>query len=138
MSSREPLLNARFRVEIESLPSTGVVEVIFPEARIAAERRNSRTIRYGPLILRRGMSASSDWYEWWQRASQRAVAARKRVIVVLMNQAQADVNRWTFIDAVPSAYTVSPLNAVRSELLIETLELSVRKLTVSFGPADAG
>jgi len=132
VSSSEPLLNARFRIEIDGLPSTGVVEVIFPEARIAAGRRGSRTIQYGPLILRRAMSESSDWYRWWERAGRRAAAERKRVTIVLMNQAQRDVNRWTFIDALPSAYTLSPLNALRSELLIETLELSVRRLTVSF------
>jgi T4-like virus tail tube protein gp19 len=132
VSSSEPFLAARFRVEIEGLESTGVVEVIFPEGRIIAGRGKSR-VHYGPLTLRRGMTASGEWYRWWDGARRSVPAARKRVSVVLMDRFQADVNRWTFSGALPSAYAASPLNALRGELLIETLELAVRGFSIGFG-----
>jgi hypothetical protein len=135
-SSRQPLLNARFRIEIEGLPGTGATEVIFPEARIVGLRGKARTVQYGSLTIRRGMTSSSDWYQWWDRARRSPAAAHKDVSVVVMDSLRADAARWTFAKAVPSAYSVSPLNALGSEPLIETLELSVRGLTMAFGPGS--
>jgi T4-like virus tail tube protein gp19 len=135
---RQPLLNARFRIEIEGLPGTGATEVIFPEARIVGLRGKTRTVQYGTLTIRRGMTTSSDWYQWWDRARRSAAAARKEVSVVVMDGVRADVTRWTFASALPSAYSVSPLNALGSEPLIETLELSVGGLTMAFGLNTGG
>jgi hypothetical protein len=131
-SPRQPLLNARFRIEIEGLSGTAATEVIFPEARIVGLRGKARTVQYGSLTIRRGMTASSDWYQWWDRARRSPAAARKDVSVVVMDSLRADAARWTFAKAVPSAYSVSSLNALGSEPLIETLELSVGGLTMSF------
>jgi phage tail-like protein len=134
----EPFLNARFRVEIEGLPSTGVVEVIFPEGRIVPRTGPKGTkgkvrVQYGPLTLRRGMTASGDWYRWWDTARRSATAAAKRVHVVLIDSQLRDLTRWTFSGVVPSAYAVSHLNALQSELLMETLELSVAGFTMASG-----
>ena len=111
----EPLIGSRFRVEIEGMANAAAVEVVFPEARIAAAR-GKRLVRYGPLILRRGLTRSNDWYQWWDRA----------------RGSPSDVNRWTFLKAVPTAYGLSPLNALASAPLIETLELSVRGFEAGF------
>ena len=132
----EPLLNARFRVEIQGLQSTSVVEVILPEGRIAA-RGKTRAVQYGTLTLRRGMTGSSDWYRWWDGARRSAARARKRVDVVLMDRFESDVNRWTFSGVLPTAYAVSPLNALHGELLIETLELTVGGFSLTFSAPGA-
>jgi hypothetical protein len=131
LSARQPLLNARFRIEIAGLPGTGATEVIFPEARIVGVRGKARTVEYGRLTIRRGMTASSDWFDWWDRA-RRTATARKEVSVIVMDTVRADVIRWTFAKALPSAYFVSPLNALGHEPLIETLELSIGGLTMAF------
>ena len=130
IDDRELLLNARFRVEIEGLPATGVVEVVLPEARIVGGA-TARTVQYGPLTLRRALTASSDWYRWWHSA-RGARAPRKQVAVVVLDREQAERTRWTFAGTLPSAYSVSPLNAARAEVLIETLELTVTGLTIGF------
>ncbi len=130
----EPLIGSRFRVEIEGMANAAAVEVVFPEARIAAGR-GKRLVRYGPLILRRGLTRSNDWYQWWDRARgspPRARAVSRDVRVILIDRFQADVNRWTFLKAVPTAYGLSPLNALASAPLIETLELSVRGFEAGF------
>jgi T4-like virus tail tube protein gp19 len=133
-SPRQPLLNALFRIEVEGLPGAGAIEVIFPEARIVGLRGKARTVQYGSLTIRRGMTSSSDWYQWWDRARRWPTAARKEVSVVVMDSQRADAARWTFAKVLPSAYSVSPLNALGSEPLIETLELSVGEMTMAFGP----
>ncbi len=132
----QPLLNARFRIEIEGLPGTGATEVIFPEARIVEPRGRARRVQYGSLTIRRGMTTASDWYQWWDRARRSTTAVHKEVSVIVMDSVHADVTRWTFANALPSAYVVSPLNALGSEPLIETLELSVSGLTITFRPAS--
>jgi phage tail-like protein len=123
--AREPFVNARFRVEIDGLKGSGATEVIFPEARIVEGRRKTRVVQYSNLTLRRGLTSSGEWYQWWERARVSSKAGRRTVSVVLMDAVRADVARWTFLEALPSAYTVSPLNALGGEALIETLEVSV-------------
>ena len=123
--AREPFVNARFRVEIDGLQSTGATEVIFPEARIVEARRKTRVVQYTNLTLRRGLTSSGEWYQWWDRARASSKAGRKTVNIVLMDAVRTDVARWTFLDVLPVAYALSPLHALGNEPLIETLELSV-------------
>jgi phage tail-like protein len=133
---REPFANSRFRVEIEGFQGTGATEVIFPEARIVEGQGKARVVQYGSLTLRRGMTTSSEWYQWWDDARSSATVARKSVTVVLMDRLHADVHRWTFSRALPTGYVVSPLNALGGEPVIETLELSVAGFKIAFGEAS--
>ena len=130
----EPLIGARFRIEIDGVPDTTAIEVVFPEARIVTGRGKSG-VQYGPLTLRRGLTTSKDWYQWWDRARgsrARAKNVSRTVHVILLDRFQADVNRWTFLKAAPIAYCLSPLNALVSAPLVETLELSVHGFEATF------
>lgn len=134
MARHEPLTGARFRVEIDGLAGVAAVEVVFPEARIVTAR-GKRLVRYGPLTLRRALTASTDWYRWWDSARRpraRARDVRRTVRVILIDRLDADVNRWTFPAAEPMAYTISPLNALLSAPPIETIELSVGGFDAAF------
>jgi phage tail-like protein len=128
----DPLVNARFRVEIDGLHRTGATGVVFPDARIVRRGKRKPVVEYGRLTLRRGLTTSSDWFDWWDRARRSAAAIRKTVVVVLMDASGADVARWVFPGAHPSAYSVSPLNALGSEPVIETLEMAVGGMSVEF------
>ncbi|HET7217504.1 MAG TPA: phage tail protein [Vicinamibacterales bacterium] len=134
--AREPFLNTRFRVEIDGLPRAAVIEVVFPEARIVSGRGKAGRIQHGALTLRRAMTASSDWYRWWDSARRSARTAQKQVIVVLIDRSEAEVCRWTFAGARPAAYATSVLNALRSDLLIETLELTVSGFRMNFAGSE--
>lgn len=134
----DPIVNARFRVEIDGLPGTGATEVIFPEARIVAQGRKRRVVQYGMLTIRRGMTASSEWYDWWDAARRSATAGHRSVSIVLMDSECADVARWMFSGAQCSGYHVSPLNALGREPLIETLELSVGGMALTVVPEKTG
>ena len=129
---QDPVINARFRVEIDGLQGTGATEVLIPEARIVARGRTRRVVQYGTLTLRRGFTRSSEWYDWWDSARRSASVRKRTVNVVVMDAERADVTRWVFSGAVPSGYLVSPLNALGREPLIETLELSVTNFKMSF------
>jgi len=128
---REPFTNMRFRIEIDSMQSTGAVAVIFPEARIVLGPRKALVTQYGSLILKRGLTRSGEWYEWWDAARKSNTGRSKRrrvhknVSVILIDSQAADANQWLFSGATPVAYQVSSLNALGNEALIETLELSI-------------
>jgi phage tail-like protein len=125
MTGPSPFANARFRVEIEGVPASGAVEVIFPEARILGRRRNGARVQYGNLIVRRGLTASPDWYGWWD-AARRGRRATKRVVrVALLTADGRDARVWLFRQTAPVAYRLSQLNALGNEAVLETLELSI-------------
>ena len=96
MARQDPLRNYRFRVEIDGIQAGGFSEVFI-------EPTTTEVIDY--------------------RASTRDVSRTVRVF--LIDRFQADVSCWTFAAAEPTAYSMSPLNALLSAPLIETLELSV-------------
>jgi len=136
MDRIEPLVGALFRVDIDGLAGAAAVEVVFPEGRIMPEGEK-RMVRYGPLTIRRGLTGSPDWYEWWDRARARAPRAQatgisRTVSVVLMDRSRTERQRWTFSNVVPIAYSVSPLNALSSAPLVESLELAVGGFDAAF------
>lgn len=135
-AAREPFGNMRFRLEIEGLQETGAVEVIFPEARLSASSRKSR-VHYGTLTLRRGVTGSHEWYEWWDHARTARTLRKRAVAVVLMDERGSDVIQWTFEDAWPCGYLLSNLNALGNEPMIETLELMIGGFSASSGSPAA-
>ena len=130
---RQPFGNMRFRLEIDGLPGSGALEVIFPEARLLPRAPKAGAAQYGPLIVRRGLTASRDWHEWWD-AARRGPRPKKRTIRVLLLEAAGEAAAgWLFEGAAPMAYHLSPLNALGNEPVIETLELSVESFAAIGG-----
>lgn len=136
-STPTPLLNVRFRVEIEGLQGTGAVEVVFPEARVGARTRHGRRTSYGSLFLKRGVDRSHEWYAWWHDARNVRTARSRTVTVTLLDESGAAARRWAFRDSRPLAYSLSNLNALGHEVLIETLELAVGGFEADVGSSEA-
>jgi T4-like virus tail tube protein gp19 len=121
-----PFTNLRFAVGIEGLDSTRAVEVVFPTARIVSLPRKRRAVQFDTLVIRRGLTRSTEWYDWWNEARRPTRAVPRRwVTVVLQNADGAEGMRWLFPDSVPVNYSLSPLNALVGAAVIESLELSV-------------
>jgi phage tail-like protein len=115
----------RFRVEIEGLRGTGALEVILPEGRIVATPGRPGAVQYGPLIVKRGLTDSRDWYTWWDATRRARRPPARAVRVTLLDEAGAEAGGWRFTGAVPVAYQLAPLHALGHEPLVETLELAV-------------
>jgi phage tail-like protein len=122
---RLPFGNMRFRLEIDMMAEGGATEVVFPEGRLQPRGRKAGDAQYGPLIIKRGLTASGDWHGWWDAARRENRAPRRNVRVMLLDDSEATVAAWLFGDVVPVSYQLSPLNALGNEAVIETLELSV-------------
>ncbi|MGB3429860.1 MAG: phage tail protein [Burkholderiaceae bacterium] len=121
----QPFTGLRFAVGIEGLQGTRAVEVVLPAARIVEVPRRRRDVLIEPLLLRRGLTDATDWYEWWNDARRLARAPRRLVSVTVMRLDGSEGVRWLFRDAVPVGYALSPLNALVGATVIESLELRV-------------
>jgi phage tail-like protein len=115
----------RFRVEIEGMPETGVLEVVFPEARAVGRAGTGGRARYGTIFLKRGVTHDEDWQLWWDESRRGRKSAARRVTVTVLDESGENARGWIFRNAKPLAYSVSSLNALGREVLTETLELSV-------------
>lgn len=113
----------------------GVSEVTFPDARLQLnEYRNgndktleatklSTLTHYGHLVLRRGVTGSLAWYQWWDEA-RNGGDARRSISVTLLDEQGNPVMRWRFLGARPAAYQTSSMDALLAETLFETLEIA--------------
>jgi phage tail-like protein len=131
----DPFPGYQFVVEIDGIASAGfsdvsgiegtidVVEYREGADRSLASQKLPGLVRYANVVLTRGLTSSNDLYDWWK-----AVAAgtpdRRSVAIVLLDRERTAVRRWTLRDAWPVRYAVSPLDAGRGAVAIETLELA--------------
>src|SRR5262245_17632235 len=139
MARNDPLRNFRFRVEIDNLARAGFAEVsvgaIEGEVVDYREGTDSTHVRklsgltkYGNVTLKAGLSTGADALELfhWQRdvASGQLAQSRRRVVIVLQDEAGQDQARFVVSNAWPVKYETSPLSARSNEVVIETLELA--------------
>lgn len=121
----DPFTSLRFLVGIADTDSARAVEVVFPVARIVETPRNRREPQFTPLIVRRGLTLSTSWHDWWDEARRLTRAPTRLVTVVLLNADGSEGRRWLFPDSTPIAYSLSPLNALQASAVVESLELQV-------------
>jgi phage tail-like protein len=121
----------------------GVMQVQLPEARIdvleyrngSEKANNPRQLqalsRYSPLILRRGLLGSLDWYAWWNDVRNGDVNAKRNITLQLLTEDRSNVvMTWRFLRARPSNWHVSTLDALNAGTLIESLEIVIERMEV--------
>lgn len=144
--SGRPALGSHFLVDLgrsHSRTSTGgFSEVIFPAFHLEPAPNPSHpeaepaiqeaTCPRGTLILRRGATGALDLYTWWDQARNGTAPVRKSIKVHLLSEDHRTVLlTWTFFQVRPVALTYSPLRAMASELVIESLELAFGRIEMS-------
>ena len=84
------------------------------------------------LVLRRGFTGALDLYEWWKQATEPR-RSRGRVVAVelLDEQRREPVTTWRFTNCRPVSLDYSPLDALGSDVLIETIALSFDAVEMS-------
>ena len=134
-----PLGRSNFAVDWGggSAASQGFAEVIFPpfvlggganaSAAATAKGDDGAASAGGHLLLRRGATGALDLYEWWDRA-RLGQAPRRRVVTVRLLGAdrKSVVMTWRFRNARPVSLSYSPLLAMESGVLMETIEIAFR------------
>lgn len=116
--------------EVE-LPSAEIETIEYREGadRTNASRKLPGRVRYGNVVLRRGVAGDLALWQWFREVSQ-GQQVRRDVTVTLLDEARNAVQQWRFREAWPVKYDPSDLNAKGNEVLIETLELAVESIDV--------
>lgn len=142
MPTASPHPNHRFRVEIDGITNLDYSEVILPEASAdviehrdggsAAPQKIPGLNKLGNVTLKRGVTASNDFFNWWKSIAN-GVIDRRNMSVALLDQHNNIVKLWNIHNAWPARYAISPLIATDGgTLVIETLECAVDR----FEPAS--
>jgi phage tail-like protein len=136
MARQDPLLNYRFRLEIDNVIIAGFSEVTIGETstdvidyREGTDPPHVRKLpgltKYGAVTLKRGIiTGQLELFAWHRDVANGNIAgARKRVVIVVQDAAGVDQARFVVTDAWPSRYVAGDLNATGNEVFIELLEL---------------
>ena len=138
----DPYRNNHFSVTIDQIAHIDFAEVILPEGmaevvpyREGGDKGPARklvgSIQYSNLILRRGITTSTDLFAWWKNIST-GVSDRRNIVVALLDNELNEVKRWNIVNAWPCRFAVSPLVAGgEAEIAIETLELAVEGMDMA-------
>lgn len=139
MARIDPLRNFRYRLEIDSITQAGFSEVNIAETSIDAVdyregtdpphvRKLSGLTKYGNVTLKWGLTiggSALDLYKWHSDVSAGQIKERrKKVVIVVQDEAGVDSARFVITDAWPVKYDPSDLNAKGNEVMIELLELA--------------
>lgn len=135
----DPLRNFRYRLEIDSITRAGFSEVMIAETTIDVVdyregnhpthvQKLSGLTKFGNITLKWGLTTGGDaldLFRWHADVSAGQIRdKRKKVVVVVQDEAGVDSARFVITDAWPVKYDPSDLNAKGNEVLIELLELA--------------
>ena len=138
MARIDPLRNFRYRLEIDSIAQAGFSEVMIAETTIDAidyregadpphVRKLSGLTKYGNITLKWGLTVGGtamDLFKWHADVSAGQVKdKRKKVVIVVQDEAGQDAARWVISDAWPVKYDPGDMKGNGNEVLIEMLEL---------------
>jgi phage tail-like protein len=138
MARIDPLRNFRYRLEIDAITQAAFSEVMIGETTIDAVdyregtdpphvRKLSGLTKYGNITLKWGLFVGAnglDLYKWHKDvAAGQVKAKRKKVVIVVQDEAGVDAARFVVSEAWPIKYDASDLKAAGAEVVIESLEL---------------
>jgi phage tail-like protein len=132
-----PYRGFRFRVEISGIQIASFSEATVPDITIETvdyregtdpvyKRPLSGLSTYGRLTLKKGLTDSMDLYNWHHLVAQKGSTtsgAQKNISLILMDAEGNDKVRWNVINAWPTKYEASGLNAASTEVMVETFEV---------------
>lgn len=77
------------------------------------------------LVLERGVTASTELYEWYKTVEDGKLAeARGAIAVTLLDEEQNPGPRWEFRNAWPVRYQPPVLDASENAVAVETIEIA--------------
>lgn len=101
-----------------------------------------KSLKYTPLILKRGMAAKTSDLVAWCHAVLNPNAMfywpirTMSVLVSLMDDQGNPYHSWTFVNAYPVKWEVDGFNSTKNEVAIEKIELHYDYFTESTSAAD--
>jgi phage tail-like protein len=133
--------NYNFIVEIDGITVASFNEALVLEAEVeiieyrdggqptTASRKLPGRVKYSNLVLKRGVTGSTELFDWFKEVVDGTVQ-RRNISVVLMSNKKDEVARWLLRDAWPCRYKGPSLNGLGNRIAIEELEIAHEGLTM--------
>jgi phage tail-like protein len=90
-----------------------------------------KAVQYSPLILKRGLvsctSAMGNWIGDTAMHGLNNPIELKHILVMLLDDTNVPIVAWLFINAYPTKWQVSGMNALQNEIMVETAEFSYHR-----------
>jgi len=129
----DPYRAFRFKVELNGVQIGGFSDVTGLEVSTEVEEyreggvngyvhKIAKESRYPNLVLKRGITDSTDLWLWHQEVV-RGNVQRKTVSVILEDVQGREKWRWVFYEAFPIKWSGSELNATGNTVVVESIEL---------------
>jgi phage tail-like protein len=127
----DPYRSYNFRVAIgaRARASEGFSEVRLPTLVVNPEGADAAVASLSEeaashLLLRRGFNGATDLQEWWRQERGPKRSRGRAVTVELADETFQPVATWRFLGCRPVALHYSPLNALESSVVTETIVLA--------------
>lgn len=145
MAGYYPPAGFHFKVEVEGLdPNANDVrfaevgglsaELVTEEVPEGGENRFVQKYpvraKFPELVLKRGLLLQSSLLDWVRASIEQLEIAPKLVHVKLLNAEHQPLLTWNLIDAYPTKWSVSDLNASANAIVVETLQLYYKYFTL--------
>jgi len=128
----DPFRNFNFRVEIEGVQIASFAEVsgISSETDVIEYRAGDTgpiqllpgQTHFGPIVLRHGMTANMELWNWRQSIVD-GNADRRNMAIIVLDKKGTEVARFNILNAWPSKIVVGPFNASGNDVLVEELTI---------------
>lgn len=86
--------------------------------------------RYPELVLKRGWLPNSEVVNWIRQCIEDINIQPKNIDIMLLNDEHEPILTWHVINAYPTRWAVSDLNAASNAVLIESMQLYYQYFTV--------
>lgn len=79
---------------------------------------------YGPLVLERGVTHDLSLWQWCTETFNTMHTKPVNMVISLLGDDHQPVMNWFVIGAIPKSWKTSGMNAMKTEVLIETFTLN--------------
>lgn len=143
MAEVYPYRNFKYKVEIDGIQVAGFSEATIPETSTnpleyregidpAWPGKLSGLVSFGNLTLKRGVTDNMDLYNWRRLVEEKGSdvdGARKAISLILIDEQEAPKARWNLEECWPIKLETSGFNASSDEVMIDTLEIVLERMT---------
>ncbi len=105
---------------------TEIIE--FKQGNDMVVRKKPGRTTYANIVLERGYTATDDLWEWRRNIEEGKIDRRSGSIIVLDNDGSSEVARYNFYEAWPCKWYVPDMDADKSSMAIEKVEIAVEKV----------
>ena len=105
---------------------TEVIE--FKQGNDRVVRKKPGRTTYANIVLERGYTATGDLWQWRKNIEDGKIDRRAGSIIILDQDGTTEVARYNFFEAWPAKWYVPDMDADKSAMAIEKVELAVEKV----------